>query len=132
MMEADKRKWHVSKEIPVALIISMAGALFLGGVAYQSLQGNQEKTNEAVAQIRDEQKEMRLEFKNITRQINESNVPSALTQRRLDDLERERATAAADRQQTQTMMMQLTARVAENERKLASETMRNRAARSER
>lgn len=128
-MESDKRKWHVSKEIPVALIVSMVASVFLGGVAYQSLKGNQEEQAKQLAAQDKKLESIEDKMGKLSEKMNDSNVPSAIMARRVDDLERERASSAADRQQMNALVMQLAARVGENERKLSAESMRNRAAR---
>lgn len=128
-MDTDKRKWHVDKGIPVALIVSMAGALFLGGIAYQSITGKQEQFADKQTEFAGRLDKFESKVDALSTAIQSGTVPSALMQRRLDDLERERATATAERSQILTTLSQLSARVSENERRMATESMRMRAAR---
>lgn len=121
-MEPDKRKWHVDKGIPVALIVSMASALFLGGMAYQSLTGKQEKFSEKQSEFSAKLEKTDAKVDALSSSIQSGSVPSALNQRRIEELERLVG-------QVQNSLGQLSNRVQENERKLSTEAIRNRAAR---
>lgn len=83
----DQRKWHVSKEIPLALLISIASSLFLGGVAYQSLKSDIIVLQNTQKEIRDENKETTSEVRTLANRMQEGSVPSAQNSWRITQLE---------------------------------------------
>lgn len=125
----DERTWHISKEIPVALIVSIAGSLFLGGVAYQSLRSEQVAQGKQQSEIVARLDKADIKIDRLHEFIQSSSVPSALNARRMEDLERITASLQSTISQHQANTLQLTARVAETERRLATESMKMRAAR---
>lgn len=127
-MESDKRKWHIDKGVPVALILSMASALFLGGAAYQALKSEISKNAESTSEMRAEVKEMKAELRALSVKFTDTSVPSALNSRRLDDLERGIGTLQSQLTQAVTDYRRLELRVVDNERRLSGEAARNRAA----
>jgi uncharacterized coiled-coil protein SlyX len=113
--------WYVIKGIPVAVLIALAVhggtfAWFLSGLNSRvEVQGV--KLTEAIAEWKTEMGKVNTKMDALSTAFQSGSVPAALNERRIADAER--------------LISRLEARVAENERRLAAETLRGRA-RSER
>jgi hypothetical protein len=110
-METDQRKWHLDKGIPVALLMTIAGALFLGGVAYQSLKSDIVILQNTQKEMRDESKNTVSEVRSLSGKLQEGSIPSAQNAWRIAQVE-----SAIVKQDARNLALE--ARVAENERKL--------------
>jgi hypothetical protein len=108
----EKRQWHVSKEIPVALLISIAASLFLGGIAYQALKSDIVILQNTQKEMRDESKEVVAEVKLLSNRMQEGSVPSAQNSWRFTQVE-------AGIAEAKVRIQAIEARVMENERKLS-------------
>lgn len=117
----EKRKWHVSKEIPVALIISMSVALFTGGVGYKSLTGDIAAQNKATADLAVEVKEIKKDVRDLSTKMQDGAVPSEQAKWRIEQVERQlgelRAAVSSD-----------AAAMSDINRRLSVMELRNRAA----
>lgn len=76
----ERRGWHIAKEIPVALLLTLLVG-FTGAVTFY----NQIQT--AVAQLNDSSKKTIDRLDNLSRTVQESSVPSALNGARISVLE---------------------------------------------
>jgi NAD/NADP transhydrogenase beta subunit len=125
--EAAKRGgWYVIKGIPIAVIVTLASTLipqtvavtwFLSSLATK-LESVQEKQSESGVKL--DRADVKIDALNSV--VQNGSVPTALNQRRIEEVERQQVRFDAE-------LSQLATRVSENERKLAAESMRNRASR---
>lgn len=120
--------WHVVKGIPVAVIIAFLvqtlSMIAVGAWTVRGFVATQERFVESLSSLRTDVAEIKGQFAAFTANANNAAVPSAINQRRIDELEKRAL-------QHEASLAQVMARVAENERRLATETIRARA-RSER
>lgn len=135
-MNTDQRTWHISKEIPVAHIITMVAAVFAGGVAYQTLKSEQSTQGAAIAGILVEMKDFKIDLRKLSDKMQSGEGPNAVNNRRVEEMERN--VTAQQLQLTQLMQTQsqqqaavaaLAVRMVENERRLAGTDARTRAMR---
>lgn len=111
--------WYVIKGIPVAVLIGLAvhGASFawyLSGLNAQVQQQSKEQAADR-AEWRAALGKLDAKVEALASALQGNSVPTALNQRRIEDLERQLSAIAV--------------RVTENERRLSTESMRMRAAR---
>lgn len=119
---ADDRGWYVQRGIPLIPIATFLLALVIQtvlGVRYISALESEVKAQgrgQVDLGVKVEKLEVKIDA--VTASVQQGSVPAALNQRAIADLERQ--------------VSSLQVRVAENERRLATETLRSRASRTER
>lgn len=111
--------WYVIRGIPVAVLLGLAvhGASFAWYLSGLNAQVQQQSKEQAADRAEWRAGLARVESKveTLTATVQNGSVPAALNQRRIEDLER--------------AMGRIESRIGENERKFATEAVRNRAAR---
>lgn len=118
--------WYVIKGIPVAVLATLGlqtitFVWFLAGLNSKvEVQG--EKLTEAISEWKTEMGKVNTKIDALSTSLQNGTVPTALNQRRIEDLERRDT-------QREAQVNALTLRVTENERKLAGTDARQRAMR---
>lgn len=128
----DHRKWHLSKEVSLPLVISVLGIAVAGISAWVTTQRDVSDQAKQILELTTTLKETNVELRAMRTAQAEGNVPSALNAARITSLETH---YREDRQRVADMERELRAlavRVTANEQRLSTETIRNRAAARER
>lgn len=132
-MASDERRdnWYVIKGIPVAVLLGLAvhGASFawyLSGLNAQVQQQGKEQAADRAAWTAGLSK-LESKVDALSGEFRNGSVPAALNSRRLDDQERNMAAMQSLVSQVQATLIQQAARIAENERRLATTNLRQRA-----
>lgn len=118
--------WYVIKGIPVAVLLGLFvhGASFAWYLSALNAQVQQQSREQAAdrAEWRTALGKLEAKVDGLGTSLQGNSVPTALNQRRIEETERQLS-------QIQSTLSQLSNRVAENERRLSTESIRNRAAR---
>lgn len=83
----DSRKWHVTKEVPLSLIYSVAALLVGALMGYQSLKENVRTQGDAQAALVSALKDTNTELRALSNQFRESAVPSEQAKWRIQQVE---------------------------------------------
>ena len=119
-------QWHVNRGVPVAAIaaflIGLVGQTAVSSWFIAELNGTVKQQGVEIKAVSSRVERTETKIDELKGAVSSGNVPTAINARRIDELERGHATLSA-------LISQISARVAENERRLATSDLRQRAQR---